>query len=335
MQVDNIAQTGQGSRDSSRQKCLSVNFLDCLCQSRIHECGTHDLSKFFAFFFTDIGRGHLGLDQADQPRQRKPLNNQRTRCDEEGDGQKEGTHGRCGGNRLCCGKSDGSAHSGPDNDTGFTRPKRLFFKVIDVGSAHCVLPLGNFEAAPPAGHGFDPLFFTEVSACQNLAVHGAGLCHSLLEGFEAPSLGLVAPLTVLAAVVEPSEHECDEECTDHHNEAARNDGNHGGSCQSAAISIGVFNDAKCLQPHCKENPTLKHESHGRPVLLRKTPILRGNHACATTGNNKTGNDRGNQSRATHMLGRDRSNERHCKGKDRIRRRIFDDRTNPNPHFTDD
>ena len=125
-----------------------------------------------------------------------------------------------------------------------------------------MLPLGNFEAAPPAGNGFDPLFFTEVSACQNLAVHGAGLRHSLLEGFEAPSLGLVAPLTVLAAVVEPSEHECDEKCTDQHNETARNDGNHGGSRQSAAISIGVFDDAKSLKSHSQEDPTLKYESHG-------------------------------------------------------------------------
>ena len=163
---------------------------------------------------------------------------------------------------MCRRKSDGSAHSGPDNDTGFTRPKRLLFKVIDVGSAHCVLPLGNFEAAPPASHGFDPLFFTEVSACQNLTVHGAGLRHSLLEGFEAPGLGLVAPLTVLAVIVEPSEHEGNEECTYQHHKTACNDGNHGGSYQSTAVSIGVFDDAKSLKAHSQKDPTLKHESHG-------------------------------------------------------------------------
>ena len=125
-----------------------------------------------------------------------------------------------------------------------------------------MLPLGNFEAASPAGHGFDPLFFAEVSACQNLAVHGAGLRHSLLEGFEAPSLGLVAPLTVLAAMVEPSEHEGNEECADQHNETACNDGDDGGSYQSTAVSIGVFDDAKSLKAHSQEDPTLKHESHG-------------------------------------------------------------------------
>ena len=198
-----------------------------------------------------------------------------------------------------------------------------------------MLPLGDFEAASPAGHGFDPLFFAEVSACQNLAVHGAGLRHSLLEGFEAPSLGLVAPLTVLAAVVEPSEHECDEECTDQHNETACNDSDHGGSYQSTAVSIGIFDNAESLKSHGQEDPAFQNQRHGRPVLLRKTPILRGNHACATAGNNKTGNDRGNQSRTAYVLGRDRSNERHCEGKDRIRRRIFDDRTDPNPQFTDD
>ena len=84
----------------------------------------------------------------------------------------------------------------------------------------------------------------------------------MFKGFEALSLGIISAFTMLTAVVKPSEHKRNEERADHHNETARNDGNHGGSCQSAAISISVFNDAKCLQPHCKENPTLKHESHG-------------------------------------------------------------------------
>ena len=120
--------------------------------------------------------------------------------------------------------------------------------------------------------GLVPVLGAQVTGLEHLGVNLTGRVHALLEAFDALVFGVVAALAVLAPVVEPGQHEGDEDRAHHHDERAERDRQERGEAQASRVMAGFFNDAEGLQAHRQEDSALQQEGCGLPVLLRETPV---------------------------------------------------------------
>ena len=155
-----------------------------------------------------------------------------------------------------------------------------------------------------------PVLRTQIAGFEHVSVDLAGLVHALLEALDACVLNLVAALAVAAAVIQPGEHERNEDGANHHDERAEGDGEESCEGQATGELGGLLDDAEGLQAHRQENPALQNKGHGLPVLLGETPVARGDNSRATTRDNQAGDDGGDQTGPSQVLGGDRRDEGH-------------------------
>ena len=127
-----------------------------------------------------------------------------------------------------------------------------------------------------------PAFGTQVARLKHVGVNLTRLVHALLKALDARGLGLVAPLTALVSMVQPGEHQRDEDGSNDHDERAQGDGEEGGEGQAAGERGGLLDDPESLEAHRQEDPALQDERHGLPVLLGESPVHRGDRGGAAT-----------------------------------------------------
>ena len=179
-----------------------------------------------------------------------------------------------------------------------------------------------------------PAFGTQVARLKHVGVDFTRLVHALLEALNARGLGLVAALTVGTAVVQPGEHDGDEDGSHDHDERAEDDGEERGEGQAAGERGGLLDDTEGLQAHRQENPALQDERHGLPILLGESPVRRGNRGGAAARDDQAGDDGRDEAGASQVLGRDRGNEGHREREDCIGRRVLDEGTQTHADLAD-
>ena len=162
-----------------------------------------------------------------------------------------------------------------------------------------------------------PVLRAQVTCFEHVGVNLAGLVHALLEALDARALNLVAALAVAAAMIQPGEHERNEDGANHHDKRAEGDGEESCEGQATGERRGFLDDAEGLQAHRQEIP-LSKPGHGLPVLLGETPVVRGDNSRATTRDNQAGDDGGRPGRTLPGARRDRRDEGHHEGEDRVR-----------------
>lgn len=174
------------------------------------------------------------------------------------------------------------------------------------------------EASAIVGERVLPVLGAQVAGLEHVSVDFTRLVHALFEAFDARSLSVVAALTTLVPVVQPGEHERDEHGADCHDERAEGDGEESREGQATGERGGLLDNAEGLQTHRQEDPALQDEGHGLPVLLGETPVGRGDDGRAATRDDQAGGDGGDEAGASQVLGRDRGDEGHREGEDRVR-----------------
>ena len=180
-----------------------------------------------------------------------------------------------------------------------------------------------------------PAFGTQVARLKHVGVNLTRLVHALLKALDARGLGLVAPLTALVSMVQPGEHQRDEDGSNDHDERAQGDGEEGGEGQAAGERGGLLDNAKGLQAHRQEDATLQDERHGLPVLLGETPVRRGDRGGASARDDQAGDDGRNEAGASQVLGGDRCDEGHREGENRVGRGLLDEGTQTHADLADD
>ena len=306
-----------------------------LGQRRIDERGSHDRQELGSFFFGDVTGGHLGFDDADKPREGESLDDEGSRSDEQGDREQEGAHRRVRRDGLRRSQGDRAAHACPDDDAAFARPQGLVREIIQVRPALGVATFPALEAAAVVVEGSFPVLGAQVAGLEHLGVHLAGGVHAFFEALDACRLGLVTALAVSASVVQPGEHDGDEESAHAHDERAEGNGEECGERQASRELAGLFDDAKGLQSHRQEDRALQDEGHGLPVLLGETPVVRGNRGGPASGDNQASDDGGDEARAAEVFGRDRSDEGHCERENGVGGGFFKECSQAHAHLAND
>ena len=309
--------------------------MDRLGERRVDQRGAHDLQELGALLLGDIARGHLGLDDANESGQGQALDDERTSSDEQGDREQERAHRRMRRDRLRSGQGDRAAHARPDDDTALARAQRFALEVVQVGSAHRVAARAPLEAATIVVKRVFPAFGTQVARLKHVGVNLTRLVHALLKALDARGLGLVAPLTALVSMVQPGEHQRDEDGSNDHDERAEDDGEERGKGQAAGERGGLLDDAEGLQAHRQEDATLQDERHGLPVLLGETPVRRGDRGGSAARDDQAGDDGRNEAGASQVLGGDRCDEGHREGENRVGRGLLDEGTQTHADLADD
>ena len=313
-----VPQPGQRARDARGEQSLAIDLVDRLREGRIHQRGTHHLQELGAFLLGDIARGHLRLHDADESGQGQALDDESTSRDEQRDRQQQRAHRSVRRDCLSGGQGDGTTHSCPDDDAALARTQRLAGEIIQVGTTHRIAAFATLEATAVVIECVHPVLRTQIAGFEHVGVNLAGLVHALLEALDARALNLVAALAVAAAMIQPGEHERNEDGANHHDERAEGDGEESCEGQATGELGGLLDDAEGLQAHRQENPALQNEGHGLPVLLGETPVVRGDNSRATTRDNQAGDDGGDQAGPSQVLGGDRRDEGHHEGEDRVR-----------------
>ena len=313
-----VPQPGQRARDARGEQSFAIDLVDRLRESCIHQRGTHHLQELGAFLLGDVARGHLRLHDADEGGQGQALDDEGTRRDEQRDREEQSAHRSVRRDCLSGGQGDGTTHSCPDDDAALARTQRLAGEIIQVGTTHRIAAFATLEATAVVIECVYPVLRAQVTCFEHVGVDLAGLVHALLEALDARALNLVAALAVAAAMIQPGEHERNEDGANHHDERAEGDGEESCEGQATGELGGLLDDAEGLQAHRQENPALQNEGHGLPVLLGETPVVRGDNSRATTRDNQAGDDGGDQAGPSQVLGGDRRDEGHHEGEDRVR-----------------
>ena len=102
-----------------------------------------------------------------------------------------------------------------------------------------------------------PVLRAQVTCFEHVGVNLAGLVHALFEARDSRILNFVAALTVGTAVVQPGEHDRDEDGSDDHDEGAEGDGEEGREGQATRERAGLLDDAEGCRPIVRKIPLSK------------------------------------------------------------------------------
>ena len=193
----------------------------------------------------------------------------------------------------------------------------------------------TLEAATIEVERLFPAFGAQVASLEHVGIDFARLVHALLEALDARGLGLVTPLSALVPMVQPGEHERDEDGSNDHNERAEGDGKEGGEGQATGERGGLLDDPESLEAHRQEDSALQDKRHGLPVLLGETPVGRGDNGRTATRDNQACDDGSDEAGASQVLGGDRGDEGHREGEHRVRRRLLDECAQAHADLADD